>query len=199
MLSNRLKISNILYFLYQNDSDVIKNSVLNSLQCTLIIFFPLASRKHKQRSKLTAQTCHPTRTEGNIAMYVNRTCSNLLYLCSVIFLFSLISLIGAHFITLSPIPFLLSKVYNIFMCYLISWLHLPCFIQQHRLLWSQLTFYASERSVGKKNLYKTTLDWLSEYNTKTPTDLLMFVARNHWLVWLVRYLSPCYTYERLII
>ena len=115
-------------------------------------------------------------------MYVNRTCSNLLYLCYVIFLFSLISLIGAHFITLSPIPFLLSKVYNIFMCYLISWLHLPYFIQQHRLLWSQLTFYASERSVGKKNLYKTTLDWLSEYNTKTPTDLLMFVARNHWLV-----------------
>lgn len=30
-------------------------------------FFPLASRKHTQRSKLTAQTRHPTRTEGNIA------------------------------------------------------------------------------------------------------------------------------------
>jgi len=67
-----------------------------------------------------------------------------------------ISLLSTHFIILSSIPFLLSEVYKISMCYLLFWLHLPCFIQQHRLLWSQshVQCVRLERSVMISKTFK---------------------------------------------
>lgn len=106
-----------------------------------------------------------------------------------------LSLLSTRFIILSPIPFLLNEVYKISMCYLISWLHLSCFIQRHQLLWTHIHWV---RTVGRYN--ESSQNKQDRYNKKSfQLTFLCFIARRswelvlHWNLYCIRFLFPLFS------
>lgn len=170
------------------------------LKTKRVFFFHLASRKHTLiiTTGVTWLLKHAIQQERVIFFFTIIWHSKLLdsVFSFVTWYFSLyLSLLSTRFIILSPIPFLLNEVYKISMCYLISWLHLSCFIQRHQLLWTHIHWV---RTVGRYN--ESSQNKQDRYNKKSfQLTFLCFIARRswelvlHWNLYCIRFLFPLFS------
>lgn len=190
---------------FSGESETFHTLFLSRMTVTLLktkrVFFShLASRKHTLiiTTGVTWLLKHAIQQERVIFFFTIIWHSKLLdsVFSFVTWYFSLyLSLLSTRFIILSPIPFLLSEVYKISMCYLISWLHLPCFIQRHRLLWTHIHWV---RTVGRYN--ESSQNKQDRYNKKSfQLTFLCFIARRSWELVLhrnlycIRFLFPLFS------